>query len=88
MDTSGMLMYAELIGPVIASRRKAGAKCSILVMDNCPSHVRPAVVAEFAKHGVVIKFLPKNSTDFLQVCCCWIFMILHICMLGCAECVC
>jgi hypothetical protein len=24
----------------------------------------------------------------LQVCCCWIFMILHICMLGCAECVC
>jgi hypothetical protein len=29
-DATG-LMYAELIGPVIASRRKAGAKCSILV---------------------------------------------------------
>ena len=68
MDTSGMLMYAELIGPFIAVRRTGGSKCSILVMDNCPSHLNTEVAAEFLKHGVVVKFLPPNSTDYLQVC--------------------
>ena len=72
MDTSGMVMYAELIGPFIASRRRGGSQCSILFMDNsyCPSHLNPDVAAEFLKHGVVGKFLPPNSTDYryLQVC--------------------
>jgi hypothetical protein len=67
MDTTGMVMYAELIGPRIAAARKPGKRYSLLLMDNHSSHDQRVVVDEFAKFGIILLPLPPNATDFLQV---------------------
>ena len=67
MDTTGMVMYAELIGPRIAAARKPGKRYSLLLMDNHSSHDQRVVVDEFAKFGSILKPLLPKATDFLQV---------------------
>ena len=71
MDTPGMVMYAELIGPKIAAARKHGKRYSLFVDGhNHSSHDQRVVVDEFAKFGTILKPLPPNATDFLHACLC------------------
>jgi hypothetical protein len=69
MDTAGMLLYAKMIGPHIVAARREGVTRSVLVMDHHPSHDHPLVKAAFEAQGIILKGLPPNATDFLQVRC-------------------
>lgn len=65
MDTAGIAMWAEtLLGPYV---KKLCDGKALLVWDNCGPHNVPALKQVFESINVVVKNLPPNMTDVLQV---------------------
>ena len=65
MDTAGVAMWAELLmGPYV--QKNCGGK-GLIVWDNCSCHNVPALKAIFDSVGLLVRNLPPNMTDVLQV---------------------
>jgi len=64
MDRPGFLMHCDLI--LAPYSRKNGGKLLVIV-DNFSVHINSENHEYFAQHGIILKFLPKNMTDLMQV---------------------
>ena len=64
MRTAEVCMWADV---QLAPQQAASGRPALIVVDNCGSHVTPAVEAVFREHGIALELLPKNMTHALQV---------------------
>lgn len=65
MDRVGLLLWCDtIIGPWTEATQQ---KKSIIIWDNCASHLGDLIKDYFGACGITLCFLPKNMTDLLQI---------------------
>jgi hypothetical protein len=67
MDTGGFAMYIDLVlGPWWQLKRKSPSDRMLLVCDNASVHTAPELQQKLDEHGILLRFLPPNMTQWLQ----------------------
>lgn len=68
MDSIGILMWAELcLVPYWQELDEHANFKKVLIWDSCALHKCNWTLDYLAKHNILVKFLPKNMTDILQI---------------------
>lgn len=65
MDSCGMCMWADLV--MAPLKAKSGDPKWLIAWDSCASHTTTSVLGKLASYDILVKQLPVNMTDILQV---------------------
>ena len=67
MDTGGFAMYiVTVLGPWWQTQKNSSDDRMLLVCDNASVHTADDLKEKLDQHGIILRFLPPNMTQWLQ----------------------